>query len=283
MMSAAPTVVVRVTTVPALDACLAALDATLPSGTAVWIDDDAGGDPRVGEWALRWCRRTGLSGRYRRRERPLGRARQTAALLHECGDSDLVLLDAGAVPAPGWMQRLQDGLRARPDAAMLSAWGNSAGLCSFPRIGEDNPLPASLADIAAACARLGESELPPLPSPQGPCLYLRAQVARQLGGLDTETFAELGAEADLAYRARAMGWLVALCPTAFVGSSEPARQEPAGEDRRHLCARWPEYQADFARFILSDPLRAWRQRVAENLARQAEEQRVGGPQGELFA
>lgn len=275
-------ILVCVTTASALDACLAGLDRTLPAGTRVLVADDVSGDPRVAPLAQSWCERTRLSARYLLRDRPFGRARHRSYLVADQHDEDLVLLDGDALPATGWLEQLQRCANAHPEVATLSTWSNGACLTSFPRFCEDNPLPASLDMVATAAASLGILELPELPMAQGPCLYLRGEALRQLGGWDSDSFEALGADADFCHRAASMGWRNALCPAAFVGRSESAPSEPVGEDLRRLVARWPEHQEGLARFLLSDPLRPWRERLLERIAGIAEENRRGGPQGDLF-
>jgi len=274
---------VCVTTAPALDACLAGLDRSLSAGTRVLVADDGGGDPRVAPLAQSWCERTRLSARFLLRDRSYGRARHRSYLVADHAGEDLVILDGDAVPAPGWLDQLQRCAKAHPDVATLSTWSNGGGLSSFPRFCEDNPLPAALDAIAQAAAGLGDSELPDLPTAQGPCLYLRGEALRQLGGWDSETYVGFGAEADYCHRAASMRWRNALCPTAFVGRSEAGHDtEAAGEDLHRLLARWPDHQEGFARFLLSDTLRPWRERLQARLAEVQGASRRGGPQGELF-
>ena len=275
-------IIVCVSTAPALDVCLAALDASLPAKTRIVIADDASGDPRVAPLAQHWCQHTHLQANYFRREQAIGYARHRGELIAHYRDSDLVLLDGDAVPAPGWLQQLVHCANTHAQVATLSTWSNSAGLCSFPRFCEDNPLPASLDALALASAILESAELPDLPMAQGPCLFLRGQALRQLGGWDSETFEALGAEVDFCLRAASMGWRNALCPTAFVGRSESAPSEPTGEDLHRLVARWPDYQASLARHFLTDPLRALRERMIERMVERSDIRQRGGPQGDLF-
>jgi GT2 family glycosyltransferase len=223
-----------------------------------------------------------LSARYVRRDRPYGRARHRGYLIADHPGDDLVLLDGDALPAPGWLERLQRCARAHPDVATLSTWSNGACLTSFPRFCEDNPLPDSLDAIAAAAARMADEGLPELPMAQGPCLYLRAEALRRLGGWDVDSFEALGADADFCHRAASMGWRNVLCPTAFVGRSETAGSEPVGEDLRRLSGRWPSHQEEFARFLFADPLYPLREKLAGCIAEQRGGFRHGGPQGDLF-
>jgi len=283
MTPALPVVIVCVTSTAALDACLAALDANLPASAAVLVADNANGDPRIPTLAQRWCQQTRLSAQYLRCEWPRSRARHRGELLAGHNQSDVVLLDGDAVPAPGWLQQLMHCAGAHPGIATLSAWSNGNALTSFPRFCQDNPLPESLDSMATAAARLGILELTELPMAQGPCLYLRGEALRQLGGLDSDTYEALGAEADFCHRAASMGWRNALCPSAFIGRSEDSQpSEPTGEDLHRLAARWPEHQERFARFLLQDPLRRLREQLVERIAELAGENQRGGPQGDLF-
>ncbi len=58
----------------ALDACLAALEAGTPSGTRVWLADDAQAGPRGLAIIERWLARTALQADYTRRARSIGAA-----------------------------------------------------------------------------------------------------------------------------------------------------------------------------------------------------------------
>ena len=108
---------------------------------------------------------------------------------------------------------------------------------------------------------------------------------RQIGGFDATTFGRgYGEENDWCMRAAAFGWRNVLCETAYVvhvgnASFGPLGQRPNGENLPRLLARWPGYHEQVARFILDDPLRELRARLAARL----EEIERGGPQPDLFA
>jgi len=279
-------ILVFVTTAPALDACLGALDRTVAAGTRVLIADDVCGDPRVAPLAQSWCASTKLAASYFLRDRPFGRARHRSYLVADQRGEDLVLLDGDALPAPGWLDQLRRCADANANIATLSTWSNGACLTSFPRFCEDNPLPNSMDAIAAAAAKLANEAIPDLPMAQGPCLYLRAQALQRLGAWDADSYEALGAEADFCHRAASMGWRNVLCSTAYVGRSAAAVGEPVGEDRKRLSARWPTHQEELARFLLSDPLYALREKLSgcieALIGERTEETRHGGPQGDLF-
>jgi GT2 family glycosyltransferase len=115
-------------------------------------------------------------------------------------------------------------------------------------------------------------------------MFLRRAALRAIGGFDAETFGKgYGEENDWCLRAEAHGWRHVLCDDAYVvhrghASFAATGLAPGGENLRRLNARWPGYNERIARFILDDPLRAHRGRLADALAMLA----AGSPQGDLF-
>lgn len=253
-----------------LDACLAALERTLPEGAPVVVADDACEDPRIGALAAGWCDRSRLGARYLRRPRSLGLAGNLANALAE-SEGDIVLLRSDAETTPGWLPQLQRAAAADPRAATVAAWSGEGELAAFADA-------ASLESIAEAAASLDWPAPPSLPAAAGPALFLRREAVRALGGLDTETFAGWGALDDLCRRAEALGWRNLLCPAAYVGRGADADGGAALGEIERLQSRWPDFQERVARFILDDTLRPLRDRLRERLAEMAR----GGPQRDLF-
>lgn len=284
-MNALPTVVVPVfNALEALDACLAALDRTLPAGARVLIADDASPDPRVAPLAEGWCRRTALAARYLRRTRNLGFPANCNAAFAETGDDDVVLLNADTVPAGDWLGAITRCAASDARIASVTPWSNNAEICSVPRFCESNPEPPDAGAWAAAAATAGAPEYPDLPTAVGFCMYLRRAALRRLGGFDADTFgAGYGEENDWCLRATAMGWRNVLCDDAYVvhlggASFGPLGQGPGGDNLARLLARWPDYNERVARFILADPLRPLRERLLARLVAMSR----GGPQHDLF-
>ena len=107
---------------------------------------------------------------------------------------------------------------ARKDAgiATVSAWSNRGELASFPRPGEDNPVPEFPEAVAEAAAAAPWGDAPELPAATGPGVLLRRAALDRLGGLDTHSFAGEHALDDFCRRAAAMGWRNILCPAAYL-------------------------------------------------------------------
>ncbi|MGL6290776.1 MAG: glycosyltransferase family 2 protein [Silanimonas sp.] len=282
--AALPVVIVPVfNALEALDACLAALDRTLPTGARVHVADDASTDMRVPALINDWCRRTRLAVTAVRRERNLGFPGNGNAAFAETGDADVVLLNSDTEPAGDWLRRLAAAAAADAGIASLTPWSNNGEIVSFPNFVSPNPLPDDPDAIARAASRI-VPRYPTLPTAVGFCMFLRRAALRAVGGFDAETFGKgYGEENDWCLRAEAHGWRHALCDDAYVAhrghaSFAATGLAPGGENLRRLNARWPGYNERIARFILDDPLRADRERLGDALAMLATE----SPQGDLF-
>ena len=251
----------------ALDACMAALDACTPPGTDCWLLDDACEDPRLPVLLAAWRERSPLEVRHLRLPRPIGRTASLAAAFEAAQGRDIVLLSDASQPCGDWLQRLSACAASDPRIGMAQPWTNRAELTAFPRIGEDNPLPADPERLAAAAASAGSPEYPDLPSAGSFCLYLRGAALARLGGPDAEHFAGPGWEADLCQRWRGMGWRSVLCDDAFVPASAGPGMSAATVHA--LLNRWPGHHEQVAGFLLSDPLRPLRRRLQERLQKQA--------------
>jgi len=278
-MSGAPWVAVTAFNAPAaLDACLAALDRTLPAGHPVRVVDDASTDARVPRLLAHWRSRTRLQADIESLPHRLGPAANANAVFAAAGEADVVLLAADAVVTDGWLDALRRAAARDARIATVSPWSNGAGLASWPRPGEDNPPPDDAAAIAEAAASLAQDIPVELPVAGAACVLVRRAALAALGGFDAATLGSVAAD-DFSRRAAAMGWHNVLCESAFVARLGAAEGPGPGRDEMpRLLARWPDYHEQVARFLLDDPLRPLRDRLAARLARLQR----GGPQRALF-
>lgn len=261
----------------ALDACLAALDAHTPAGTRVWLADDAQAAPRGHALIERWIAGTALHADYTRRQRSVGEVAHLDEVLTACGEADVVVLASDAQPLPGWLTRLAASLRADGAIATATPWSNAGETASWPRIGEINPMAADAGRLARAAATM-PGACPELPSAVSHAVLLRGSARQRAGGLDTASYGSwYAALIDLSLRLSGLGWRNVLCDTAFVARrSEGALRDG---DLDVLAARWPDWHARVANYLMSDPLREMREHLISALAN------VGPPraQGDLFA
>ncbi|MDQ3270472.1 MAG: glycosyltransferase [Pseudomonadota bacterium] len=257
----APVVIVPVGTDDiALDACLAALEAGTPAGTRVWLADDAQAGPRAYAVIERWLSRTALKAEYTRRQRSIGEAAHLGEVLAACGDSDVAVLAPDAIPLPGWLGQLAACLRADGAVATATPWCNVGEAVAWPRIGEINPAPADTDRLARAASRMPANR-PELPAAIGHAVLLRGSARLRAGGLDAASYGSwYAALIDLSLRLSGLGWRNVLCDGAFVVRS--AEGAPLDGDMDAIHARWPGWHARLAGFLMDDPLRAARERLA---------------------
>lgn len=249
----------------ALDATLAALDAGTPAGARIWLADDAQAGPRGLAIIERWLQRTPLQADYTRRQRMAGEVAHLDQVLQACGDSDVIVLAADAVPAPGWAVELAACLARDPSIATATPWCNAGETAAWPRVGEINPAPDDAARIARAAAAMPPLH-PELPAAVDHAFALRGRARQRAGGVDTASYASAyAAMIDLSLRLSGLGWRNALCETAFV--ARRGEGGPAEGDMDALAVRWPGWHARLAHFLMDDPLQATRARLGDCLAR----------------
>jgi len=273
-----PIVVVPVgTDDDSLDACLAALDAGTPAGTRVWLADDAQAGPRGHAVIEHWMARTALKADYTRRHRSVGEVAHLDEVLKACGDADVAVLASDAMPLPGWLTRMADCLRSDGAIASATPWCNAGEAAAWPRIGEIGPPPDDAERLSRAAAAM-PATCPELPAAIAHAVLLRGSARRRAGGLDAASYGSwYAALIDLSLRLSGLGWRNVLCDSAFV--ARRTEGIPFDGDLDALAARWPDWHARLAGFLMSDPLSDARGQLEALLAN------VGPPeaQRDLFA
>jgi hypothetical protein len=260
----------------ALDACLGALDAGTPAGARVWLVDDAQAGPRAQAIVERWLKRTPLTADYSRRPRGIGEVAHLDQALAACGEADVVVLAADAMPLPGWLQQLAACFARDASIATATPWCNAGETAAWPRLGEINPPPADVERLAAAAASLPPRH-PELPAAVAHAVMLRGHARKRAGGLDDASYGSwYAALVDLSLRFSGLGWRNVLCETAFVARG--GEGGPADGDLDALAARWPAWHARLAGFLMDDPLHPMREALAAAL----EHVEPRSPQRELF-
>lgn len=175
---------------------------------------------------------------------------------------DVILLNADTVPPPGFIDRLAEAARRRPDIGIVTAFSNDAEMTSFPLADHANPLASAEAALAldriAATANAGR--IVDLPSATGFCLYLTRACRDAVGPLSATFHRGYMEDVDLCLRARAHGFRTICDTSLFVGhaGSRSFGTEKAALAIRNfavLAARHPDYAAECAAFADADPLR----------------------------
>lgn len=260
----------------ALDACLAALDGGTPAGSRVWLADDAQAGPRGLAIIERWLERTSLRADYTRRNRMLGEVAHMDEVLQACGDADVVVMAPDVQVLPGWLTQLAACFARDAAIATATPWCNAGEAAAWPRVGEISLIDDDREQLAHAAAAMPPMH-PELPAAISHVVALRGSARKRAGGLDIASYGSWYAGLiDLSLRLSGLGWRNALCETAFVARN--AEGCPQDGDMDALAARWPDWHARLAGFLMDDPLQATRLRLTELLAQTGTPQ----PQRDLF-
>ena len=193
--------------------------------------------------------------------------------LQECSERDVVLLNSDTEVAGDWLDRLRRAAASDRRAATVTPFSNSAEICSYPRMCEDNPLPTDLdtAGLDRLFAAANAERVIEIPTAVGFCMFIRRRCLHQIGPFDTEHFGRgYGEENDFCMRARKAGWRHLLAMDVFVhhaggvsfGEEKARRVQQAQEVLSRLH---PEYHVLVRQHLADDPARV--ARLAVDVAR----------------
>ncbi len=250
-------------------ACLEAVFATVPAGTAVHVVDD--GSPDAALVAL--IEREAEAGRIALHRHPdranLGfPASANLGIARAAPEADVVLLNADAIPAGDWLARLRAAASA-PGVASATPLSNEGSILSYPRACRPNPMPdaPARARLASWAAAANPGETVEIPVGVGFCLLLRRAAIDAVGVFRTDLFGRgYGEENDWCLRARHRGFRHVACLDAYVahagGASFGAGREALLRRNGAILERLhPGYDAMIAAFIAADPLAPYRRRL----------------------
>ncbi len=195
-------------------------------------------------------------------------------------DRDVVLLNSDTEVNGDWLDRLVRCACADERIGTVTPFSNNATICSYPRFGQDNPLPdgLSLAELDALFCRANAGRWLEIPTAVGFCMYMRRSCLAAVGELDERHFGwGYGEENDFCMRASKAGWRHVLCADTFVyhvggvSFSDRAAQLQA-QAQLTLATLHPEYPTQIQEFIRQDPAALLRLAVNQERGRFSSEQ-----------
>jgi GT2 family glycosyltransferase len=241
-----------------IDATLACLNTVLnnlPAHTIVHVVDDASPDPACTA-ALDQLAQT---GRILLHRHPDNRGFPAAANtgLRAAAGRDVILLNSDTLVPPGWLGRLRAAAYAAPEIGTATPLSNDGTIVSY----------AGTGDLDAIAQRANSGLTADLPVGIGFCLYMRRDCLDQVGPLRDDLFAQgYGEESDFCLRARHTGWRHVAALDLFVahqggGSFGAGRTDLRRRNHTILERHYPEYAAQIATHLATDPLFAARRRM----------------------
>lgn len=172
------------------------------------------------------------------------------------GRDDVVLLNSDTIVGPGWLDGLRRVAWSGPRVGTVTPLSNNAGAFSVPEFNAENRLPEWFgpADMARLVRQVSLSILPPVPTGNGFCLYIRRDCLDAVGPLDEAAFPRgYGEENDFCMRALHRGFENLVDDRTWVwhrrsASFGQARGEHLQAGQAVLNERYPEYRTLAAMF-----------------------------------
>ncbi|MCC7275263.1 MAG: glycosyltransferase family 2 protein [Alphaproteobacteria bacterium] len=137
----------------------------------------------------------------------------------------VVVLNSDTIVSHGWLARLLDAARSRPDVGMAGPLSNAASWQSIPRVKDadggwtSNPFvaPADTERVQSALERVSERAYPEVPLLNGFCTLIARTVFERCGIYDEDAFPiGYGEETDLCLRAAKAGFKLVVADDCFV-------------------------------------------------------------------
>jgi GT2 family glycosyltransferase/glycosyltransferase involved in cell wall biosynthesis len=253
------------------DTCLRSLLASKGrSSMRVHVYNDASPDPVVTEFLRQLARHEDII----LVENPtnmgfvgtVNAAMHAAMASYDC--QAVVLLNSDTEVANDWLDRLSAYAIGNPDVGTVTALSNNATICSYPKLGINTmPDDCTVAQLDRLTASVNAGMSVDIPTAVGFCMLITRDCLERVGYFDEQAFGRgYGEENDFCMRASALGYRHLLATDVFVkhvgevsfaGDSAPGK-ENAGNIIR---ARYPDYDAQVARFCAEDPSRTARLRL----------------------
>lgn len=190
----------------------------------------------------------------------LGYTRTINRGLLEAGECDVVILNADTEVGPNWLQGLVHAAYSQPEIGTATAVSNNAGAFSVPELEQENPLPKqwTFEQSARACWQQAGLVYPVLPTGNGFCMYIKAEVIKHIGYFDEIAFPQgYGEENDFCMRAQKTGYRHVIAGNVLV---RHARSQSFGVERRLtlgqagmavLRQRYPDYETQVGATLFS--------------------------------
>ena len=198
----------------------------------------------------------------------LGFVKSVNAALRSFPDQLIALVNSDTLVSGDWLDRMIAHVDNDPLIATVTPFSNSATICSYPVLNENNMIQPEL-DIAgldrlAFDANKGRSS--EIPTGVGFCFLMSVAARRSVGLLDEAAFGRgYGEECDFCFRATKAGFRNVLAEDVFVyhkgevSFGKPAAGEAPGQKALH--AKHPEYPETIHQHLKADPTEIGRIRL----------------------
>lgn len=176
--------------------------------------------------------------------------------------SDVVLLNSDTIVTENWLIKIKDAAYSDQSIATVTPLTNNGTICSVPNFLEDNTLPEgfTIDSFANFIENISFREYPEVPTAVGFCMYIKRSAIDEIGLFDYETFGKGYAEEnDFCCRVIEHGYKNIIADDTFIYhkgsmSFQGAKLDLLKKNLKTLNERYPYYEKNVHKFILSNPL-----------------------------
>lgn len=189
------------------------------------------------------------------------------------GSGDVVLLNSDTQVTSNWLRKLYDCAKSERNVATVTPLSNSAGVFSVPRRNMTNEVYdwISTDKMGKLVEQLSMKLRPRVPTGNGFCMYVTRPALEIVGGFDEKNFPRgYGEENDFCMRAGKRGFIHLIEDSTYIyhkrsASFNETKKKLIPESIHRLGLLHPEYEYLVMKWLIADPLDAFRASLQENI------------------
>lgn len=134
-------------------------------------------------------------------------------------DRDVILLNSDTIVTENWIDKIVACAYSKPEIGTVTPMSNSATLCSYPIMCQDNDIPENwtVDSLARVVERCSMKMYPRITVAVGFCMFIKRETIEKVGLFDAETFERgYGEENDFCNRAEQLGYIHVMCDDTFI-------------------------------------------------------------------
>lgn len=134
-------------------------------------------------------------------------------------DRDVILLNSDTIVTENWVDKIVECAYSKTEIGTVTPMSNSATLCSYPIMCQDNDIPEhwTVDTLAKVVERCSMKMYPRITVAVGFCMFIKRETIEKVGLFDAETFERgYGEENDFCNRAEQLGYIHVMCDNTFI-------------------------------------------------------------------
>lgn len=134
-------------------------------------------------------------------------------------DNDVLLLNSDTIVTENWIEKIVDCAYSKSEIGTVTPMSNSATLCSYPVMCQDNDIPDNwtVDSLARVVERCSLKMYPRITVAVGFCMFIKRETVQKVGLFDAKTYERgYGEENDFCNRAEQLGYIHVMCDDTFI-------------------------------------------------------------------